>query len=92
MLYSELKVPRRSTDKSCPKCAELWAAYDAASRKYIDLIKEQASIAASSVTRSYLLDPLIETAFQRRRAARSALEFHRVLDHGTEQRTRTAGS
>jgi hypothetical protein len=85
-------VPRRSSEKSCPNCAELWVAYNAASAKYIDLIKEQAEIATTNVKRSHLLDPLIETAFQRRRSARAAMEFHRVLDHGEEPKTKTAGS
>jgi len=82
----------RSKEKPCPKCAELWDAFDAATKEYIDLLKEQASIAATSAKRSHLLDPLIAAAFQHRSAARSALEFHRVLDHGKEPRTMTAGS
>jgi hypothetical protein len=90
--YAELVMPRRSSDKSCPKCGELWAAYDAASRKYADLIKEQALIAATSPERSWVLDPLIELADKRRTSARAAIEFHRVLDHGKEPRTMTAGS
>ncbi len=85
-------VPRRSPQKLCPKCAELWAAYDTASRKYIELIKEQASIAATNVKRSWVFDSLIETAFQRRSSARSAIEFHRVLDHRKGSRTMKAGS
>jgi hypothetical protein len=92
MPYDEFEMPRRSADKWCPKCAELRAACDAASRKYIDLLKQQAEIAATSLKRSHLLDPFIETAFQHRRTARSAIEFHRVLDHGNEPRTMKAGS
>jgi hypothetical protein len=82
MPYAELVMPRRSSKKCCPKCAEIRATYDVASRKYVELIKEQASIAATNVQRSWLFDPLIENAFQRRKSARSAVEFHRVLDHG----------
>jgi hypothetical protein len=85
-------MPRRSSKKPCSKCAELGAAYDAVSRKYTDLIKEQADIATINVERSYLLDPVIETALQRRSSARAAIEFHRVLDHGKEPRTMKAGS
>jgi hypothetical protein len=80
----------RSNEKPCPKCVELWDAFDAATKEYIDLLKEQAAIAATNVKRSHLLDPLIEAAFQRRSAARSALEFHRVLDHGKASKTMTA--
>jgi hypothetical protein len=82
----------RSKEKPCPKCAELWDAFDAATKEYIDLLKEQASIAATNVKRSHLLDPLIQAAFQGRSAARAAMEFHRVLDHGEEPKTKTAGS
>ena len=92
MFYSEVEVQARMAEKFCPKCAELWAAYAVASRKYVDLLKEQAEIATTSVARSHLLDPLIESAFQHRTSARSAIEFHRVLDHGKEPKARTAGS
>ena len=51
-----------------------------------------ASITATSVKRSWLLDPLIEIAFQHRHSARSVIEFHRVLDHGKEPRTMKAES
>ena len=77
---------------SCPKCAELCDAFDSATRKYIDLLKEQAAIAETNPKRSWLLDPLIETAFQQRSGARAAIEFHLVLDHGKESQTMTAGS
>jgi hypothetical protein len=60
-------------------------------KEYIDLLKEQASIAATNVKRSHLLDPLIQAAFQGRSAAGAAIEFHRVLDHGKETRTMKAG-
>ena len=85
-------MPRRSREKSCPKCVELFAAYDAASKKYTDLIKEQALIAATSPGRSWVLDPIIEIADKHRTSARAAIEFHRVLDHGNESKTMTAGS
>ena len=80
------------TEHSCAKCAELWETFDSATRKYIDLLKEQAKIATTNVKRSRLLDPLIETAFQSRSGARAAIAFHRWLDHGKESRTMTAGS
>jgi len=89
--YHEVEVPRRVKKISCPRCVELWDEYDAATRNYSDLLKQQAEIAATNVKRSYLLDPQIETAFQRRSAARAAVEFHRVLDHDKEERTMTAG-
>ena len=91
MPYAEIEMQIRSED-SCQKCAELWAAFDAATKKYIDLLKEQASIVATSVKRSDLLDPLIENAFRHRSAANAAMRFHRVLDHGKEPRTMTAAS
>jgi hypothetical protein len=81
----------RSKEKPCPKCAELWDAFDAATKEYIDLLKEQASIAATNVKRSHLLDPLIQAAFQGRSAARSSIEFHRVLDHGKEPQNDDGG-
>jgi hypothetical protein len=89
--YHEVEVPRRVKKISCPRCVELWDEYDAATRNYSDLLKQQAEIATTNVNRSYLLDPQIETAFQRRSAARAAVEFHRVLDHGKEERAMTAG-
>ena len=63
--------------------------YCDAVEKYTELINEQA--AETNVPRSWLLDPLIEVALQRRNAARAAVEFHRVLEHG-KPRTMTAGS
>ena len=80
------------SENACPKCAELWDMFDSATRKYIDLLKEQAEIATTNMKRSRLLDPLVETAFQRRSGARAAIAYHQVLDHGEEPRTMTAGS
>jgi len=89
MPYAEIEM---QIENSCPKCAELWDAFDAATKKYIDLLKEQASIAATSAEQSHYLDPLIENAFRHRSAAGAAMRFHRVLDHGKETRTMTVGS
>ena len=66
--------------------------YDAATRRYIDLVKKQALRAATSVKRSQFLDPLVATAIQHMNTARSAIESHRVLDHRKETRMMRAGS
>ena len=85
--FAEVEAPRRSSEKWCPKCTDLRAAYDAASKKYTELKEEQVSTAGTSLQRSWLLDPLLEIAIQHRKSAESAVEFHRVLDHGKEHRT-----
>ena len=59
----------------------LRAAHESATRKYVDLIKEQEHLASMSPELAWPLDSLIEIAAQRRDAARSALEIHCVLDH-----------
>jgi hypothetical protein len=74
----------------CPKCAELWGVYGSTARQHAELIEEQRSIAAISPERSWLLDPLIEAAERRRKPARAAVEFHRVLLHGKAPRIMTA--
>jgi len=90
-LTADIEMQIRS-ENWCLRCGELWAMYDAATRRYVDLIKEQASRAATSMKRSQFLDPVIETAIQHVNTARSAIEFHRVLDHEKKTRTMTAGS
>ena len=85
-------MPSPVTERTCPKCAELWDTYAVASRKYVELIEEQISTAAISEQGAPLLDPLIEIATKHRNAARSAVETHRVLDHGKASPKMTVGS
>lgn len=61
--------------------------FDAVTRKYVDLLKDQASIAATSVKHSLIFDPLIKSAFRHRSAAVAAMRLHRVLDHHQETLT-----
>ena len=84
------QVPNVS-EQRCPDCARLWAAYVDAAQRHAELVEEQVSAAETNVPRSWLLDALIEIAVQRRNAARAAVEFHRVLEHG-KPRAMTAGS
>jgi len=81
-----MDVTRRQ-EHCCPNCTALWESYVSATRQYAELVAEQQS--ASSPELGWLLDPLIEAAERRRKAARAAVEFHRVLDHGKVPRTMT---
>jgi hypothetical protein len=67
-------------------------AHESATRKYVDLIKEQEHLAEINPELAWPLDSLIEVAAQRRDAARSALEIHCVLDHKKRAARRMSAS
>jgi hypothetical protein len=91
MRYAREVVSRR-LDISCEKCVSLREAHDIATRKYIDLIKEQEHLAAVTPELAWPLDSLIEIAVSRRDAARSALEIHTVLEHKKRATRRMSAS
>ncbi len=85
-------MSRQHFDESCAKCVALRAAHESATRKYVDLIKEQEHLAEMNPELAWPLDSLIEIAAQRRDAARSALEIHCVLDHRKRASRRMSAS
>jgi hypothetical protein len=65
---------------SCPRCVELWREYAEATRRHVQLLKEQ--------ERRGELDPAeereIDLAGMRRDAVRAGIRVHLAVDHANE--------
>lgn len=78
-----------ATKIACGKCVRLWREYAAATREHVGLVQEQEKAAGNDLARFTELEPEIETAAERRDAARANIKSHLSENHGEQLRVMT---